>query len=85
MDGVMQKPTLTGKQVRALIEAAGVGASFTEKSVNVASRVHSSKTTLFRYLREGTPSQQAPFFLLQLAYEYQIIERPDNSAGAFIL
>jgi hypothetical protein len=81
----MQKQTLTGKQVRTLIEAAGVGASFTEKVVNVAKRVHSTKPTLFRYLRKGTPSRQSPHFLLQLAYEYQIIERPDDSGAAFIL
>jgi hypothetical protein len=81
----MQQPILSADQVRTLIEKAGRGDSFTKKAENVAERVHSSKPTLFRYLRAGTHPRNPPFFLLQLAYEYQIIERPADSGGAFIL
>ena len=83
--GVMQKQTLSAKQVRTLIEKAGVGDSFTKKTEDVASRAQLVPMTLWRYLKSGTPSRKEPFFLMQLAYGYEIIERPDDSGAAFIL
>jgi hypothetical protein len=81
----MQIQTLSAEQVRTLIEKAGVGVSFTKKTENVAARTNSAPMTIWRYLKKGTPSSNPPFFLFQLAYEYQIIERPEDSGAAFIL
>jgi hypothetical protein len=81
----MQKQTLDAKQLRTLIEKAGVGDSFSKKATNVATRTYCSEPSMWRYLRQGTSPRQPPRFLLQLAYQYQILERPEDSGAALFL
>jgi hypothetical protein len=81
----MTKQTLSAEQVRTLIEKAGVGDSFHQKTLNVAARTHCGESTLWLYLKRGTTSRQSPTFLIHLAIAYQIIERPADLGTPFIV
>lgn len=75
---------LTPEQVRETIEKAGVGDLFTAKVENVASRIALGRMAMFRMLENGTKRSRARAsvgLLVQFAYEYEIIERPDDGSG----
>lgn len=79
---------LTPAQVRETIEKTGIGKSFTQKAENVAKRIEVGRMTMFRFLENGTVSSQTRAsvgLLTQLAYESEVLERPDDGGGVMMI
>lgn len=77
---------LTPAQVRETIERAGIGETFTAKAEDVAARVATSRRTIFKWIDNGTPRYNNSVGLLcQLAYEYEVLERPDDGGAVMMI
>lgn len=79
---------LTPDQVRATIERAGVGDSFSAKVSDVATRADCAESTVYKWLSsgtDGTRARAARGLLRQIACEHEVFKRPDDGSGVMMI
>lgn len=68
----MHKETLSGEQVRAIIDSVGEGQSYTKRLENVAARIGTTRKTLFIYQSVGALNRTINVALYNLAAQHGV-------------